>query len=171
MYPTTAFPPVDPSTRLALANLRAHLVAEGDFSPKAVDAIALHVATEGTVYDAPYVRLDEADILTEVFVRGFIAVDYDDPLGVPLPDDDHDDRTPDRAWPGRTAAVTALLPISGGALDDVPPLYGPSPEDWAEYHKVFDELDQVEPPSHTPDNVNRYSPDSLRTFRRTAWGA
>ena len=51
----TAFPVVDPSTRLALANLRAHLVAEGDFSPKAVDAIALHVATEGTVYDAPYV--------------------------------------------------------------------------------------------------------------------
>ena len=83
-----------------------------------------------------YVRPDEVDALTEVYIRGFIEVPYDSAEWGPLPDDDHDDRTPDRAWPGRTAAVTALLPISGGALDDIPPSYEPTPEDWAEYRRT-----------------------------------
>ena len=154
------------------------------YSAPAAELIASYLATEGTFEGCP--DLDQADVetVTDAYETGASTVSWDDPawdadLGLWTPSDatltldldDPDTTTPDEFWPGRTAAVTALLPISGGALDDVPPLYEPSPEDWAEYHKVFDELDQVEPPPHTPDNVNRYSPDSLRTFRRTAWGA
>ena len=46
-------------------------------------------------------RLDEADILTEVFVRGFIAVDYDDPAGGPCPTTTT--TTAPRIGPGRAA--------------------------------------------------------------------
>ena len=82
---TLSFPSVDPSQRLALANLRAFLLAEGDYSTRAINAIVAHVAAEGTVDDAPYIYPAEVDAITAAFVRGFDPVDQSSPeWGSPL---------------------------------------------------------------------------------------
>ena len=160
MYSTPLFPSVDPSTRLALANLRSHLVAEGDYSPRAITAIIAHVAAEGTVYDAPYLYPAEVDILTEVYTRGFVEVPYDDPAwghldGIdavvpPAPDEAY--ATGDAYWAEMMAAGilrSPLPPIAGGSIDPEP--FQPTPEDWAEYGRIFDQADAAARAGTRPD--------------------
>ena len=150
MYSTPLFPSVDPSTRLALANLRSHLVAEGDYSPKAILAIISHVAAEGTVFDAPYVYPAEADTLTEVFIRGFEPIPYDDPAWghledidadiPPAPDERH--ASGDAYWRAMMADGITPLPAISGGCDPIP--FEPSAEDLAEYGAWSDELERVQ---------------------------
>jgi hypothetical protein len=69
-----------------------------------------------------------------------------DAIGVYL--DSPDDRTPDRAWKGRTDAVTLLAPISGGCEFGEPPIpapppFEPSPEDWRDYREAMDRIDRA----------------------------
>ena len=149
---------LDGDTRLALAVLRRHLTDEGDFSPAAIGRIIDHVRTEGTVDGAPFVRPDEVDALTEVFISAFPAVPYDDPAWGPPPPVVIPD-APD--WhvtqlPGYRESLAAsgielvpadgssLAPISGGSDDDTPPFYEPSPADWADYHAWCDSMDRID---------------------------
>jgi hypothetical protein len=125
---------VDPSTRLALANLRAFLTAQGDFSARAINSIVDYVRREGCVDDGcPYLYPPELPAAEAVFAAGFIPVDYDDPAWGHLDGlDDPDTSTPDEFWAGRSDAVTLLTrPISGG--EDIPAPYEPTPEDLADY--------------------------------------
>ena len=136
-------PTIDPQTRFALAVLRRHLTDEGTFSPKAIGDIIADVRAKGFIDEfTPYVRPDEVDSLTAAYIAGFPAVPFDDP-----------------AW------GPAIPAIAGGI--GAPP-FEPSPEDWAEYRQVFDELDQVVTPPHTQSNY--LSPTTLINIRRTLWG-
>jgi hypothetical protein len=95
-------------------------------------------------------------------IRDTIAVHLDPP----------DDRTPDRNWNGRRDDVT-LLPIAGGC--DHVPEYQPTPEDWAEYHAIFDQIDRTgDFPAALPGDGfpvrNRYSPEALTNIRRIVEG-
>jgi hypothetical protein len=143
------------TTRLALAHLRRWLIDDSTFSENAVEAIVDHAREHGTLEGSRCLRHDELDDATEAFVAGFEPVDYDsrewdeDP-GLWTPHDaidlDFPDPTPDQSWRGRTDAATLLAPIaggsvdedrhwtrmkpiSGGAIDDIPPPYEPSEAD------------------------------------------
>ena len=40
--------------------------------------------------------------------------------------------------------MTALLPISGGSLDDIPAPYEPTEQDWLDYRAVMDAADRLD---------------------------
>jgi hypothetical protein len=137
---------LDPSTRLALANLRAHLVTEGDYSPRALTAIIEYVRAEGCVdSDAPYFYPADVPAAEASYAGGFVEVLYDDPAWGHLTDGDrdHDDVTPDRHFDRSDAATLLTRPISGGC-DDIPPPYEPTEQDWLEYRQHMDAVDALD---------------------------
>jgi hypothetical protein len=153
MYQLSTLPvSVDPSTRLALSNLRAFLLVEGDYSTEAINAIVAHIAREGCFdSDAPYL-LYPGDLAAAeaAYVRGFEEVPYDspewghlddvEPFSADAPDARH--AASDAYWAGLAELGISRLPaIAGGCDDDIPPPYEPTPEDWEEYRRVFDEED------------------------------
>ena len=56
--------------------MRRHLTDSTDFSPEAIGRIIDHVRAEGCIDGARFVRPDEIDPLTEVFINAFPEVDY-----------------------------------------------------------------------------------------------
>lgn len=185
----TVAPKLDPSTRLALANLRAHLASEGDFSPKAITGIITHLMDGGDIDDAPFVRPEEVASLTEVYIRGFPEIPADDPSWgspagrehmlnpaddvcaldlVELPDaPDHHVTTRPGYWEALAADGISPLPAISGGCDDVPAEYHPTPEDWEEYRRMVGDADDGDVEPAAPD---RYSPAALIAFRNAAWG-
>lgn len=88
------------------------------------------------------------------------------PVVVPDAPDFHVTQQPGY-WESLAAAGITPLPAICGGSDDVPPPYEPTPEDWAEYRRMFDRIDQVDVKPPAP---NRYSPGALIAFRNAAWG-
>jgi hypothetical protein len=133
MNPTV--PTIDGQTRFALAYLRRHLTDSTDFSIDAIGAIIEHVRAEGCIDGARFVRPDEIDPLTEVFINAFPEVAWDDPAWLidsdlwtasDSLDWDFPDPAPDANW-------SRMKPIAGD--QDIPPPYEPTPEDWESYRQ------------------------------------
>jgi hypothetical protein len=86
-------------------------------------AIDTHLADEESVpYDSP--EWDDDGLWT---TADAIDEDFSDPVR-------------DASWNSRTDAATLLAPIAGGC-DDIPAEYHPTEENWAEYHKMFDQVE------------------------------
>jgi hypothetical protein len=171
MNPTV--PTIDPATRFALAYLRRHLTDSTDFSIDAIGAILEHVRTEGTIDGARFVRPDEIDALTEVYISAFPEVPYDLPeWGEPeviMPD------APDFAvtqrpgywealaadgigsWPpidGEDERWSRMPPIDGGADDH----FEPSEQDWKDYENW----------ARTTDYLSRFNEERNDSSESTA---
>jgi hypothetical protein len=73
-----------------------------------------------------------------------ISLDGDDLVNAIDGPDAPDHHVTSRPGYWEALAVDGILPAISGGCDDVPPPYEPTPEDWAEYHRIFDAVDQAE---------------------------